>query len=197
MLQTRIENRFPFPASNIDVPSVTETNEDRFENALELLDKLNGFELKRIKALFDEMYDQAAHKDSNYQVHNFLDDYLYIIYYPNGETHMTTKGAEAYKNYLEAGVRLERKTKDLFPIYETLLEKEYVKPVRKNEKPKEQIRKIEKAKYDMEYQKGNIKQVKFILNKNTDTDIIEFLNSKDNKNGYLKELIRRDMKNGN
>lgn len=33
------------------------------------------------------------------------------------------------------------------------------------------------------------------LNKETDLDIIEKLNNVDNKQGYIKELIRKDIKN--
>ena len=194
MLQTRTETRFPFPTTNIDAPLIKESNEDRFESALELLDKLNGFELKRVKELFEQKYAEVAQKDSNYQVHDFVDDYLYIVYYPNGEHHLTLKGADAYARYLKEGIRLDRKTKDLFPTYETLLQREEVTPMRKNQKSKKQIQKIDKAKYDMQYQKDNIKQVKFILNRNTDQDIIDHLDRVENKNGYLKELIRADIK---
>ena len=194
MLQTRTETRFPFPTTNIDVPLTTETSEDRFESALELLDKLNGFELKRVKELFEQKYEEVAQKDSNYQVHDFVDDYLYIVYYPNGEHHYTLKGADAYDRYLKEGIRLDRKTKDLFPTYETLLQREEVTPMRKNQKSKKQLQKIEKSKYDMDYAKDNIKQVKFTLNRNTDADIIEHLDKVENKQGYLKELIRADIK---
>ena len=193
MLQVRTENRFPFPITNIDAPSV-ETNEDRFENALELLDNLNGFELKRIKELFDQKYLEVCQKDANYQVHDFKDNYLYIIYYPDGNRSISANGAEAYEKYMKDGIRLDRKTKDLFPTYETLLQREEVTPMRKNQKSKKQLQKIDKAKYDMQYQKDNIKQVKFILNRNTDQDIIDHLDRVENKNGYLKELIRADIK---
>lgn len=46
------------------------------------------------------------------------------------------------------------------------------------------------AKYDA----ANTVQVKIKLNKNTDDDIIKLLNSVPNKQGYIKELIREDMK---
>lgn len=36
-------------------------------------------------------------------------------------------------------------------------------------------------------------QIKFVLNKNIDADIIDWLGTKPNKQGYIKELIRRDM----
>lgn len=47
-----------------------------------------------------------------------------------------------------------------------------------------------KAKYD----ENNTIQVKLKLNLNTDRDIIEALERSGNKQGYIKELIRRDLK---
>ena len=49
-------------------------------------------------------------------------------------------------------------------------------------------------KYTQGWKARNIKQIKIDLNCNTDADIIEYLTSLDNKQGYLKELIREDMK---
>lgn len=46
-----------------------------------------------------------------------------------------------------------------------------------------------KAKYD----RKNTIQVKLKLNKNTDKDIIEALENSDNKQGYIKRLIREDL----
>lgn len=53
--------------------------------------------------------------------------------------------------------------------------------------------KFDKAKYDKQYAKENTQQIKFVLNKNLDADIIEWLGTKQNKQGYIKDLIRRDM----
>lgn len=44
------------------------------------------------------------------------------------------------------------------------------------------------------YKKANTKQYNLILHKVNDEDIIAWLESKDNKQGYLKELIREDIK---
>lgn len=52
-----------------------------------------------------------------------------------------------------------------------------------------------KYAYDRQYAKDNLQQIKFSLHKETDADILEWLNKKENKAGYLKELIRKDMKN--
>ncbi len=44
----------------------------------------------------------------------------------------------------------------------------------------------------MKYNEKNVKQIKLALNKKTDEDIIKILESKDNIQGYIKELIRKD-----
>lgn len=55
---------------------------------------------------------------------------------------------------------------------------------------------IKQKAYIMDYQKENVKQIKFTLNKIHDLDIIDYLDTIPNKNGYLKDLIRQDMKKG-
>lgn len=47
------------------------------------------------------------------------------------------------------------------------------------------------------YDKNNTKQIKMKLNKNTDADIIAFLENQENIQGKLKELIRQEIKNQN
>lgn len=46
------------------------------------------------------------------------------------------------------------------------------------------------AKYDKEHTTG----LYLKLNKETDSDIIEKLQAVDNKQGYIKDLIRKDLK---
>lgn len=50
------------------------------------------------------------------------------------------------------------------------------------------------SKNSIKYDKENTKRVYIKLNKNTDSDILSYLDSKPNKQGYIKELIRKDMK---
>ena len=45
------------------------------------------------------------------------------------------------------------------------------------------------------YDKATAKQMLFRFNEKTDADIIEKLEEVDNKQGYIKQLIRDDMKN--
>lgn len=47
------------------------------------------------------------------------------------------------------------------------------------------------------YIKKHVKNLTLSLNDVTDKDIIAFLNSKESKAGYIKDLIRKDMNNGN
>lgn len=50
-----------------------------------------------------------------------------------------------------------------------------------------------KMRADIKYQKKAVRQIKFNFNKSTDYDILEKLDSVENKQGYIKELIRSDI----
>lgn len=44
------------------------------------------------------------------------------------------------------------------------------------------------------YQQQNIRQYKIKFNYKTEQNMIDFLDTKPNKSGYIKELIKKDMK---
>lgn len=46
----------------------------------------------------------------------------------------------------------------------------------------------------IKYDRDNTKRIFIKLNINTDKDILEHLEYKSNKQGYIKELIRNDIK---
>lgn len=50
--------------------------------------------------------------------------------------------------------------------------------------------------YKAEWDKTHTKEFKMKLNLNTDADIIAKLDSLDNKQGYIKKLIREDIAKG-
>lgn len=52
----------------------------------------------------------------------------------------------------------------------------------------------QRSKASIKYNAKNVKQFKLNLNLKTDQDIISHLESVDNKQGYVKDLIRKDMK---
>lgn len=59
-----------------------------------------------------------------------------------------------------------------------------------DEKPKWYQNKIERNR---EYNKENNTRLQLAFNNNTDSDIIQHLKTIDNKQGYIKQLIRDDM----
>ncbi|MCI6012223.1 hypothetical protein AALA22_15440 [Anaerovoracaceae bacterium 41-7] len=54
----------------------------------------------------------------------------------------------------------------------------------------------EKYLAQKKYLKENIRELRVKLNKNTDADIIEYLEGVDNKQGLVKMLLRRWMREG-
>lgn len=52
-----------------------------------------------------------------------------------------------------------------------------------------------RVRANMKWASSNVKQVKFNLNIEKDADILEKLDSVENKQGYIKDLIRRDIAN--
>ena len=51
-----------------------------------------------------------------------------------------------------------------------------------------------KRKTNMDYDRKNTKLIGMKLNKNTDADILDHLAKQANIQGYLKQLIREDMR---
>lgn len=52
---------------------------------------------------------------------------------------------------------------------------------------------FDKSKYDRQYMRDHVKRVVLSLNAQHDKDIIEHLEKVDNKSGYIKRLIRKDI----
>lgn len=50
-----------------------------------------------------------------------------------------------------------------------------------------------KYKYTKEYNRKNIVQINLKFNKNTDSDIINFLDTLDNKQKFFKEIIKNEL----
>lgn len=47
--------------------------------------------------------------------------------------------------------------------------------------------------YVKEYIRDNIQQIKLGINRKTEAELLEWLENQPNKQGYIKELIRKDM----
>lgn len=63
---------------------------------------------------------------------------------------------------------------------------------RKNERQKEYAKKTKYAANARSNQK-NTRTVNLRFSINTESDILDYLDTKENKAGYIKELIRKDM----
>ena len=50
-----------------------------------------------------------------------------------------------------------------------------------------------KIKYNIDYNKQNIKQIKLVFNTKTEAEILQHLKQQENKSGYIKNLIIIDM----
>lgn len=53
---------------------------------------------------------------------------------------------------------------------------------------------LNKYKRDVEYQKKFVKQLKINLYRNTEQELIQYIESLPNKSEYIKNLIKKDMK---
>ena len=53
-----------------------------------------------------------------------------------------------------------------------------------------------RTEYMVNYVRKNICRFELRLNKNRDSELIEYLNSQPSVNGYLKKLIENDLKKG-
>lgn len=85
-----------------------------------------GTDLTELKKLIELKIQEDYDRKENFMLHDRIDDYIYVVYYIDGEYHSYCKGCDAYERYMRDAdaVSIKRKTKDLFPVYEDLIEKE-------------------------------------------------------------------------
>ena len=98
-------------------------------NVNDYINSLNTVDLLSLKTQIENKIDEYYHLKENFYLHEEHDDYIYIIDYIDGSHHYEYIGARAYRKYIgdSSAIAIRRKTKDLFPVYETLLEKEVIK----------------------------------------------------------------------
>ena len=49
--------------------------------------------------------------------------------------------------------------------------------------------------YLNQYEKENIRQIRLKINRKTETELLEWVEKQENIQGYIKQLIRKDMEN--
>lgn len=97
-----------------------------FEKIEELISHIkHGEFIEQIKELIEDNIRENYYLKDNFKFHDKLDSYFYITTFANGEYHLDTTGKRGYERFIENedAIKLERKTKDLFPTYEVLMTK--------------------------------------------------------------------------
>ena len=85
-----------------------------------------GTDLNELKKLIELKIQEDYDRKENFMLHDKLDDYIYIVHYFDESFHYLCRGKDAYEEFIRdpKAVKISRKTKDLFPTYEDLIEKE-------------------------------------------------------------------------
>ena len=96
------------------------------------LAKYSGADLQIIQNLLIEQLELEYEKPENFMYHTTTDNYLYLVYYQDGTSNLFCIGADAYERYMKRSdaIRVERKTKNLFPSYEVILKRHEQKRIR-------------------------------------------------------------------
>ena len=89
------------------------------------IENMNYEDLEQLKEKITERQNYLRSLVENFLYNEFKDDYIYVTYFEDGSYHYDMTGANAYKRYMSepGAIRISRKTKDLRPKYETILEK--------------------------------------------------------------------------
>lgn len=90
----------------------------------ELIHAMNSTDFNELKQLIQK--EEKSRYDSMWWTHERNDDYLYYVYYEDGTSWMHNIAKKVYDEYLtnSNAVCIKRKTKDLFPTWETMITKE-------------------------------------------------------------------------
>lgn len=82
-------------------------------------------DLEQLKEMIAARQEYLKTLAENFLYNEFKDDYIYITYFEDGSYYYDMTGASAYKRYKNnpGAVKICRKTKDLKPKYQTILEK--------------------------------------------------------------------------
>lgn len=123
-----------------------------------------------------------------------MNDYMYYV--ETGDRKFYANSFVDALDYYESfdGNKIVAQTRTLFPDSHVIVDQPHVdiERIRKDFTLKKTTKAERKAisKYDEQ----NCKQYKIKLNKGTDEDIIEYLDTLENKQGFIKELVREHMK---
>lgn len=98
-------------------------NIEKIKNEIAKID--NCLLLDEIKKYIDEQIETQLDKRENFMFRDYVDEYLYVIYFKDGSRDIQCKGNKAYDIFIKdsSAIRMETRTKELYPKYELLMEK--------------------------------------------------------------------------
>lgn len=87
---------------------------------------MDGHQLEALRRKIERQEQIVYDRKENFHLHDRTDNYIYIVNYQDGSFIYDYLGSRAYERYIDdpTAVSIDRKTKDLFPVYEHLLSKE-------------------------------------------------------------------------
>ena len=90
----------------------------------EFIKKMNPSDYAAVKEMIAK--EEKKNYDEMWWNHDRIDNYLYYVYYDDGTQWMHCIAKKVYDEYIknEKAICIKRKTKDLFPTWETMLTKE-------------------------------------------------------------------------
>lgn len=94
------------------------------EQIHDVLRNMTAADLEAIKEMIAR--EERNRYDEMWWTHDRIDNYLYYVYYDDGTEWMHCVAKKVYDEYIknEKAVCIKRKTKDLFPTWETMIAKE-------------------------------------------------------------------------
>lgn len=86
---------------------------------------IHGDYIEKIRELINQNVERNYELKDNFMYHDEIDSYFYVVRYSNGEYNLFCKGKDAYDRYRrdKDAICIERKTKNLRPTYETLIQR--------------------------------------------------------------------------
>lgn len=90
----------------------------------EQIHNLSTADLEAIKEMIAQ--EEKNRYDEMWWTHDRIDNYLYYVYYDDGTQWMHCIAKKVYDEYIknEKAICIKRKTKNLFPTWETMIAKE-------------------------------------------------------------------------
>lgn len=94
------------------------------EQIHDVLRRMPTADLEAIKEMIAR--EERSRYDEMWWTHDRIDNYLYYVFYDDGTEWMHCIAKKVYEEYVknEKAICIKRKTKDLFPTWETMLTKE-------------------------------------------------------------------------